>query len=380
MQLFISCIPGIEPIVENEVRQILGDRARISEEESESSGIQLDVDSFEDVMKLNLYLRSASRVLLHLFDDRCYIAEDLYRAFRKRSWTTFFPHLETFMIDAPKIEHPDFRNTLYAAQLAKDGICDSLKEAMSGRPSIDTKQPKLRFVITIQNKQLSVYFDTSLEPLHRRGISAREHEAPLRETLAASILLTVGVQADDIICDPCCGTGTLLTEAAMILANIPPGLFRKNWGFMRHPRFDAKAWAAILEESKAAIRPLRDKSLIGIDISGRSLEIMQETLRFLKIQNAFELIRADFAAVDLPQLPTLIVTNPPYGVRLNANSDLKELYASLGDFMKRQSKKPGRGAIFTTIDHVKEVGLKTKRRYSFVNGPLDCRLLEFDLF
>lgn len=375
VKLFITCSPGVEPLLANEVKQIINIEPEIA-----SGGVSLMVPSFEEIMKLNLYLRTASRVLMQLFDAPCRYPQDVYKAFRKRHWLGYFPHLESFMIDAPLVHHRGFTNSLYAAQIAKDGLCDSLKSILDQRPSVDTKNPQIRFVITILDDVLEVFLDTSLDSLHKRGIRMKGNEAPIRETLAAALLLTVGLKEDDIICDPCCGSGTILLEAALIQSNTPPGILRNKWGFLKHPKCDHKMWTRIQDEAKKAIRPLKPESFIAIDSDRDSVDLLREALRKLKLEEAFVVRAQNFQDAELPTPPTLFVTNPPYGVRLQEGEDLRPLYRSLGEFMKQKGAHPSRGAVFTSYDMSKEIGLKATKRHVFKNGQIDCRLLEYDLY
>ena len=372
--LFISCIPGLEEVVGREV-VALGLSFEVGR-----AGIFVPYEGMEQIYKLNLHLRSASRVLLPLAEFRCRDKNDLYKGALAINWYPFFKKMPTFAIDS-FVLHKNLTNSLFAAQTVKDAICDQLKATIGSRPSVDTREPDLGFHLYIVDDKATISFDTSNPPLHQRGYRLEGGEAPLRENLAAALLLLGGYTKDDYIVDPCAGSGTFLIEAAMIASNTAPGTFRRFFGFFLHPEFSQNDWERIKDEANAKVVKLEQGKFLGIEESVKTYQILKRAIHASKFDRWIGVKNGDFRTIDLPFSPTFVIANPPYGKRLSEVEELKELYYDLGDFFKQKTKKPAKAALFTgSLELSKCVGLKTTKRYVLNNGGIECRLLTFDLY
>ncbi len=374
MNLFVSCLPGLEEVLAQEIESLgyTPTKGR--------AGCFVPYEGMTQIYKLNLHLRTASRVLLALASFRCRDKNDLYKGAKEINWYTWFKGSPTFAIDS-FVLHKSLTNSLFAAQVVKDAICDQLKGITGSRPSVDTSNPELGLHLYIVEDMATISFDTSNPPLHQRGYRVEGGVAPLRENLAASLLMLAGYTAQHFLVDPCCGSGTFLIEAAMMASNTPPGFYRRNFGFFRHPEFSQDAFDSLLEEAKGKIVRLEQGRFFGIEESPKAFSILKRAIHQSKFDRWIQVSNRDFRTMELPIEPTFVITNPPYGIRLNEVEELSGLYQDLGDFMKQKTKKPAKGALFTgSLDLAKCVGLKTTKRYVLSNGGIECRLLTYDLY
>jgi putative N6-adenine-specific DNA methylase len=372
--LFVSCLPGLEDVLGQEIAS-LGYTHRKSK-----GGLYVPFQNMEQIYRLNLELRTASRVLLPLHQFPCKDKNDLYRGAMKVDWVRYFKHFPTFAID-PVVHHENLTNSLFCAQLVKDAICDTLNARFHRRPDVDTKNPELSLHLFIFNDQATISFDTSGLPLHARGYRLEAGIAPLRESLAAALLLISGYSANDFLVDPCCGSGTLLIEAALIATNTAPGLLRSYFGFFAHPEFSEADWNKLCNEARKRQIPLAKGRIAGIEADSKAVHAAKKAIDRANLSDAIEIILGDFRDVEPPFEPSFIIANPPYGVRLQATDDLCQLYQDLGDFLKSKAKKPARGAIITcNLELAKCIGLRPKKRHVISNGGIEGRLLEYDLY
>lgn len=374
-EIFITCITGSEEILEREI-EALGYKVT----RHNSGGVYAEAASFHDVYKLNYCLRTASRILWPLANFRCFDRESLYQEALKIDWSAFFKPLATFCIDA-HVFHRSFSNSLFAAQVLKDALCDQIRQKTGSRPSVDTENPTVRFNLFIDEKTATISFDTSGRPLHERGYRKGTGDAPIRENLAASLLLMANYKGDEVLCDPCAGTGTFLIEAAMMATHTPVQFCRHVFGFMQHPEFSDKAWQEMRKEAMSKRVPLKKGMIFGIEKNPKTATFMKQALLTAGYSEKIQVIVDEFQQAELPASPNFIITNPPYGERLRDVEDLSWLYRELGDFLKRKTAKPARGFVLSASAELsKEVGLRTKQKHVVNNGGLDCRLLEYDLF
>jgi putative N6-adenine-specific DNA methylase len=193
--------------------------------------------------------------------------------------------------------------------------------------------------------------------------------------------MLAGYTAQDTIVDPCCGSGTFLIEAAMIASNTAPGINRASFGFFKHPQFSQDAWEKVQDEARNKVTRLEPGRFFGIEESVKAFSILKRAIHQSKFDRWISVKNGDFRTMELPFAPTFVIANPPYGIRLNEVEELAGLYGDLGDFLKRKTHKPAKGALFTgSLELSKCVGLKTTKRYVLSNGGIECRLLTYDLY
>ncbi len=373
--LFVTCAPEIEFLLAEELKELgihsvtLGHR-----------GVSITEANWSTIYTINYASRLANRVLLPLSRFKCYNQKSLYSHISKIDWVPFFKKSMTLAIDA-NVHHKELRNSLFAAQVVKDAICDQMRHRTGNRPSVDVQNPDIQLNLFIHQDWGCLSFDTSGEPLHKRGYRIETVEAPIQETLAAAILRIAGYSSDQILLDPCCGSGTILIEAALMAARISPGYIRKKWGFHLHPQHDQTLWLKIKNQFDSLRIPLQPHRFFGLDINKNAVRVSKVNLKAAGFGNEVEISQNDFQEYIPNVLPNLLITNPPHGRRLEDVSMLKPFYRKLGEFIKNQVSKPGRAFIFIgNQDLMKETGLAAKRRHVLMSGGIDSRLLEFDLY
>lgn len=374
-QLFVSCASELEVLLQEELKEL-----GISQTHVGYRGVYIEEWDWNTVYRVNYSSRLASRVLLPLSRFKCRDQRSLYRHVSEMNWSALFKQGYTFAIDA-NVHHKELRNSLYAAQVMKDAICDQLRERSGWRPSVDVQNPDVQLNLFIQQQMAVVSFDTSGSPLHKRGYRQETGEAPIQESLAAALLRLAKYDESKILLDPCCGSGTILVEAALIASKTAPGYLRHQWGFMKHPQFNSLEWLKIKNEIDSERIKIKPDSIFGIDISREMTRIAKVNLKAAGFNQDVFIEQSDFREYDPLTKPNLIVTNPPHGRRLEEEEQLRSLYRELGVFIKTKTVKPAQGFIFTgNLALAKEVGLAASRRYVLNNGGVESRLLEFDVY
>jgi putative N6-adenine-specific DNA methylase len=376
MELFITCSQGMETLLAEELEELGFPKTALG-----YRGVYVPEGNIDAVYRINYCSRIAGRVLFPLSHFKCWDRQALYKGIYAINWRHFFSVGQTFAIDANVSNSREFRNSHYVAQLAKDAICDQFREKTGSRPNIDRANPDVQLNVFIHETTCIVSFDTSGAPLSRRGYRQAEGEAPLRQSLAAALLRLANYKGDEIMCDPCCGSGTLLIEAALIASRTPPGFLRQKWGFVHLPEFSQVEWLKVKNEADAQKIPLKPNKFFGVDINKNALHAAKVNLRAAGLHQFVDVSLGDFRDWTPDPRPDFLMTNPPHGLRLDDVDFLRSLYRELGDFMKLKMTKPARGFIFTgNLELAKEVGLAAKRRFEVDNSGIDSRLLEFDLF
>ncbi len=375
--LFVSCAPALEPLLIEELQEL---DLPSSSLHIGYRGVFIDNWNWATIYRINYASRLASRVLLPISRFRCFDRRSLYRHAMEIDWPQYLKEGWTFAIDA-NVHHRELRNSLFAAQVVKDAICDQMRQRTGRRPTVQVQHPDLQINLFIQQQNAIISFDTSGEPLHKRGYRQETVEAPIQETLAAAILRLAHYQKDCIFLDPCCGSATFLIEAALIATHTPPGYLRTQWGFMRHPHYHSAEWLKVRNQIDEKRIPLASQHIFGADRSQAAVRAAKINLKAAGFHQQIDIQQADFRDFSPSVLPDFILTNPPHGRRLDEEDQLRPLYRALGDFIKNRCAKPGKGFVFTSnLELSKEIGLAAKRRYVLNNGGLDSRLLEYDMF
>ncbi len=329
--------------------------------------------------KVNYESRLATRILAPLFTFDCHSARYLQSTAKKIKWDDFLDTDDTFAITASVSDTAGFTNSLYAAQCLKDAICDWFRDKTGERPSVDIKNPDVRFNLHIRKNKAVISLDTSGEALHKRGYRKSSVFAPMQETLAAAIIRNTGWDGETPLWDFMCGSGTLLAEAHMKYCRIPSQYLRMLFGFFNLPDFDRKIWSEVQEESNGKIRPLPEGLIIGSDKDQDAIDSARENLACLPGSESIALKWRPFRSAANFENGT-IVCNPPYGIRLGERDEAAMLYREIGDFLKKSCN--GTAAYIYTGDKtlVKEFRLKPSKRFNLVNGNLDGVLVEIKSF
>ncbi|WP_051919102.1 THUMP domain-containing class I SAM-dependent RNA methyltransferase [Basilea psittacipulmonis] len=369
--LFATCPKGIEEILANEL-----DTLGFKQVRKGKSGCYFSGD-MADMMRANLHSRLATRILLEVGQATVYDETELYEFAYQTPWENWFGPEHTLRIDTSAISSP-MKSLQFCNLKVKDAICDRLRDKEGSRPNIDTVRPDAKVQLFLQEHQATLYLDTSGESLFKRGWRLDKGEAPLRENLAAALLVLSGWDKQSPLFDPFCGSATLLIEAVYMAQNVPPGLLRM-FGFSRYRHFDKGLWEYILEEGSAQITTPLDVPLFGSDINPHIIQAALENQDRARLSpHTIQFSVQD--ALNSP-LPTSekgwIVTNPPYGQRLEV--DDSQLWRSWSSLLKKQYTDWHIHIISSDLDLPSKLRLRPKRRIPIHNGALDCRLFSFDM-
>jgi len=269
----------------------------------------------------------------------------------------------------------------FVALKTKDAIVDRINNTKGTRPDSGPDRSKSVVHIHWDEQFFDVYLDTSGEPLSHRGYRINPYKAPMRETLAATCLIISGYKPAAPLINPMCGSGTLAIEAALIASRTPAGWLRKNFGFMHILGYDEDAWHKIRNDAARdrLARP-RKVQIEASDHNPSAIRAARENAERAGVAQWINFNVSDFKKAQVPESPGLIIFNPEYGERIGDNTKLHEEYKAIGDFMK-QNTQGYTGAVFTgNADMIKAVGLKPKKRIQLFNGPIECRLLIYELY
>ncbi|MEO0312608.1 MAG: hypothetical protein RIQ89_2265 [Bacteroidota bacterium] len=330
------------------------------------------------MMRVNYQSRFAIRVLKPIFRFKAMNEKELYEGVQQVAWKDYMKEGDTLAVDA--VSHQSaMSHTQFIAQLTKDAIVDQFRKATGNRPNVDLFIPKIRVNIHLQGDTATVALDSSGVSLHKRGYRNMQGEAPLNEVLAAAIIKMSGWERDMPLVDWMCGSGTILIEAAMQGLNIAPGKFIEEFGFERWDDFDSGVLNKIKDDARNAEEYDRKLNLIGVDKNGMVLNAARENASAAGVAKYINFEKGDFSTFIPAQLPMMVVSNPPYGGRITTD-DLLQLYKSMGDALKKNFAGSSAWLLTANQDAAKSIGLKASKKIPLYNGPLECRLLKYDLF
>ncbi|MDS4041417.1 MAG: bifunctional 23S rRNA (guanine(2069)-N(7))-methyltransferase RlmK/23S rRNA (guanine(2445)-N(2))-methyltransferase RlmL [Candidatus Competibacter sp.] len=377
-QVFIATAPaGVEPLLAVELAQ-LGAADPIPVR----GGIRFQ-GSLELAFRACLWSRTASRVLMTLAEFPVADAGTLYAGVHDLCWEDHLDSDGTLAVEfagaCPGIGHSH-----YGAQRVKDAIVDRFRERTGRRPGVDRQRPDLRIHVLLRDGQSTISLDLSGDSLHRRGYRECAVVAPLKETLAAALLLKAGwpaiAAAGGSLLDPLCGSGTLAIEAAWIAGDCAPGLMRDRWGFDGWLGHIPALWNRLLAEARERREAGRARipPILASDRDPQAVRATSLNAGRAGVTDRIRIERRELADIEPPPGPPgLLIANPPYGERLGERDELAELYARLGDRLKA-GFVGWRAAVFTGNPELgKRMGLRAEKTNVFHNGPLECRLLRF---
>ena len=325
--------------------------------------------------RVNLASRLSIRVLLPLFRFEATDADTLYRRVKRYDWSLHLDNKMTFAID-PVVHSPYFNNSHYVSQKVKDAIADRFREQTHLRPSVNKDQPDLLINVHISGRWVTLSLDSSGGSLHKRGYRTGQFEAPLNEVLAAGMIMTTGWSGDTPFLDPMCGSGTLAIEAALIAAGIPPGIFRKQYGFENWKDFDQELMEHVvknLPQEKEVKVPI-----IARDIDPEAVKLVRQQVEQMELSHLVEVEQADFADTKGAE-GTTIVMNPPYGERMKPG-DIESLYGIIGTTLKHNYPGADAWILSSSKQAMGRVGLKPASKRMLYNGSLECSYVNYKTF
>ncbi|WP_107842239.1 THUMP domain-containing class I SAM-dependent RNA methyltransferase [Neisseria sicca] len=368
--LFVTCPRGLEAPLSQELEQFKCQDIRAVDGGVACKG------GVEQVYRINLHSRTASRVLLRLTKSGYRSEQDIYKAAKNIRWTDWFDLEQTFKV---KVEgkRAQVKSLDFVGLKIKDAVCDVFRDACGARPSVGKIRPDIRIHAFIDERDIQIFIDTSGEALFKRGYRQDTGEAPMRENLAAGLLLLAGYDGTQPFQDPFCGSGTIVIEAAWIATRRAPGLMRR-FGFEKLKNFDAALWKKLQHEAETQIRPApapisgsdNDRHMIRAAVANAQAAEVDTFVRF-EVKDAQDTRPNGEGGI--------LISNPPYGVRLAEVQALQALYPQLGAWLKQHYAGWLAGMFTGDRDMPKFMRLSPKRKIPLYNGNLDCRLFLMDM-
>ena len=381
MDFFATAAKGTESLVAKELGAIGAQNVRPT-----IGGVYFE-GVLEMLYRANLWLCTANRVLMPIAEFACPNPQALYEGARNVRWRDWMTVDNTFAVDC-NCRDSQITHSHYAALKVKDAIADGFRENTGRRPNVDRHRPDLQINAHIVKDRCTLSLDASGDRLNRRGYRRQATDAPLRETLAAAIVALVEWDTEGMFIDPMCGSGTIVIEATLKAMNYAPGLLRcgdeasgrAGFGFQRWRNFDRKLWGRLIDEARDGIREKIPGRLLGYDISRPAIQIASENAKLAGLEKHLRFMRGDALKLSPRGQRGVIVCNLPYGERTSEVEDLKSLYSGFGDVLKQRCAGYTAYLFTGNLKLAKWIGLRTAKRFTLYNGPIECRLLKYELF
>ena len=364
---------GLEEVLAEELRGIGAENVRPGRRMVAFEG------DLSIMYKANLCCRTALRILKPFHAFEAHNPDELYDKVKEYDWSEVLTLDKTFSIDVTAYSE-EFTHSRYVTYRVKDAIADYFQDRFGRdkRPKVRLQDADAMINVHISGSEVTLSLDSSGESLHKRGYRVEQTEAPINEVLAAGIILKSGWRGDSPLVDPMCGSGTFLIEAALIAANINPGIYRNGFAFEHWKDFDAELFESIYNDDSAE-RDVEYK-IYGSDISPRAIAIAQRNIRSAGVGRYIELEARPIAKWDeAPQPAGVLVTNPPYGERISA-PDMEGLYETIGERLKHVFTGYHAWIIGYRDEYFKCIGLTPSQRIPMLNGSLECELREYVIF
>ncbi len=372
MKIVARTLAGLEEVLAEEIKQIGGNDVEIFNRAVEYKG---DVRL---LYKSNLWLRTAIDVLLPLSKFQANNEEELYNKVQKINWSNYITSEKTFSIN-PIVHSSIFTHSHYASLKVKDAIVDQLREKKGRRPNIDTENPDVKIMLRISENKCSLLLNSSGESLFKRGYRTYGGVAPINEVLAAGI---IGISEWDTrtpFVDPMCGSGTFAIEAAMKAKNIAPGYIREEFGFMNWLDYRADIWEGLKYEAQFEIQELKTP-IYAFDKSRQTVRTAEMNANSIEeLNGAIHFEMKDFFKNEKPTEEGIIITNPPYEVRLKTNN-IEQFYELIGNNLKHKWTGYDAWIISSNLDAIKRLGLKPKKKIALMNAQLESKLVHLPLY
>ena len=361
---------GLEPVLRDELLSLGAENVEMGTRMVSFEG------DLELMYRANLCLRTALRILKPIEKFTANDPDELYDIVRDIAWEKYMTPQTTFAIDTT-VNSEDFNHSRFVTYRVKDGIVDHFRDLQGERPSIRVTGYDLLFNVHIDGDRVTISLDSSGEPLSKRGYREEQTEAPINEVLAAGIIMTTGWRGESDFADPMCGSGTFLIEAALIAANINPGIYRKGFAFEKWPDFDADLFENLYNDDSAE-RPF-DFKIMGGDIDPEAVAIARKNVKNAQVDDMVTVeLKAMADWTDNPEEGCLVM-NPPYNHRLK-QEDMTEMFRGIGNNLKRNFSGWNAWIIGPDTEDFDNIGLKPSLKIPMLNGSLECSLREYVLF
>jgi putative N6-adenine-specific DNA methylase len=369
-EMVAKTFKGLESVLANELHSIgarnikLANRAVIFEGDNSL------------MYKANFFLRTALKVLVPVYTFQAKSDKELYEGAISFQWDEWFDVKNTFAVESV-INSTFFNHSQFVALKVKDAIADFFRHKNGRRPNVNPENPDFQIHIHISNDECTLLFDSSGEALYKRGYRQGGGPAPLNEVLAAGMIMLSGWKGESNFIDPMCGSGTLPIEAGLIAYDIPPGIFRKKFGFEHWKDFDEEMWINITES-------YTEKNRINGQIHGSDklqgvVALARRNAASAFLSRKIELRVSNLEEYDPPEGPGIVMINPPYGKRIR-EIEINSLYTIMGDIMKKRFAGYEAWILSNNFESIKHIGLRPEKKITLFNGPLECRFLKYSLY
>lgn len=375
-RFFATSAKGVEFILAKELKEL-----GVNELKTVSGGVHFE-GSMEALYRANLWLRTANRVLMQLAIFPCPTPQVLYQNARQIRWHDWISAQQTLAVDC-NCRNSAITHSHFAALKIKDAVVDQIRDSTGSRPNVNTRNPGIRVNAHIANDSCVLSLDASGDGLHMRRYRRQTTEAPIRETLAAAIVELADWNSEGLFIDPMCGSGTILIEAALKALNYAPGLLRvgnRSFGFQHWRGFNRERWDEIVREARNQVREKISGRLLGYDLSRAAIDIAKINVSAAGLTNKVRLSRGNVLNLNPSGHTGVIACNLPFGERSGDVEALAPLYKGVGDILKQRCTGY-KAYLFTgNLKLVKSIGLRPSRRFALRNGPIESRLLEYELY
>ena len=368
MKLTAKTFHGLEKILAKELEIVGAKNIRVLKRAVAFEGNK------EVLYSCNLHLRSAVRILEYVTTFEARNEDEMYQKVKKIDWAHYLSVDDTFAVDAV-VNSRYFKHSKFAAYRTKDAICDYFREKTGKRPSVNVQRPTILINLHISEEKITISFDSSGEPLNRRGYRTNEHEAPINEVLAAGMILISGWKCETNFMDIMCGSGTIVMEAAMMAANIPPNLKRKEFGFMRWRNYDETLWKKIVDDAKNSIKNPVIR-IHGSDNSMDAIDIARQSALDFGLKQFIDFKPSSFKDVRPTAKTGTLIINPPYNERLKVN--LGKLYVDLGTKLRRSFENWDVWVLSSNFDALELIDPKPIKKHFLLNGPIECGFWKYN--
>ncbi|MDE7180671.1 MAG: RNA methyltransferase [Muribaculaceae bacterium] len=361
---------GLEDVLRDELISLGAENVEIGRRMVSFEG------DLELMYKANLCCRTALRILVPIEKFTARDSDELYDIVREIDWSRYMTPKTTFAIEAT-VNSGVFTHSRFVTYRVKDAIVDHFRDKNGERPSVRVEGADLLFNVHIDEDRVTISLDSSGEPLSKRGYRDEQTEAPINEALAAGIIMKTGWRGDCDFADPMCGSGTFLIEAALIAANINPGIYRKGFAFEKWPDFDKELFEELYNDDSAECE--FKYKIYGGDIDPEAVMIARRNIKSAQVDDMIEITCKPFSEWTENSEEGVLVTNPPYGRRLKPD-DIEELYRGIGTTLKRNFAGWHAWIIGLDSPDFDNIGLKPSMKIPLLNGSLECMLREYVLF
>lgn len=370
LQIQIKTFFGLEPILAEEIKKLGGRNVEIKNRAVNCVG------DLGFLYKINYSARTAVKILVPILEFKAYNEQKFYEKIYRTNWSTFMSIGQTFAIDAT-VHSEKFTHSQFMALKMKDAIVDYFKDKFGKRPSVDAKNPDIKFHLHIDRDFVTISLDSSGEPLFKRGYRREQGQAPLNEVLASGMLQIAGWDGKGNFLDPMCGSGTLLIEAAMIAMDLPAQTFRKRFAFQNWKNYDEDLFKKIKEFRLNRVKEFTGK-IVGYDIDLKMLAYSRINIEAAEMEDLIEVRKQNFFDSKKDLFPLLMVFNPPYDERIAINQE--DFYKKIGDTFKQSYPNTLAWLISSDLEAVKKIGLRPSRKVKLFNGKLETRFLQYEMY